>query len=155
MRGGVASGPEHESGVDPMPEDLGQLEINLKVDDDISSLEFDELTAALQRELLQLDVESVERVSAGPAPDGSRGADLAALGALIVQVGAAAPVLGHVVEAIRIWATRGSGRGATLTMNGDSLNLTGLSERDQRLVIREWMERHAPAPTAAPESGMA
>ena len=72
-----------------MPEDLGQLEINLQVDDDLSTYEFDELTAALQRELLQLDVDGVERVSAGPAPDGSRGVDLAALGALIVEVGKA------------------------------------------------------------------
>ena len=89
-----------------MPEDLGQLEINLQVDDDLSTYEFDELTAALQRELLQLDVDGVERVSAGPAPDGSRGVDLAALGALLVQVGKAAPVLGQVVDVIQAWAAR-------------------------------------------------
>ncbi|MFL5725253.1 MAG: hypothetical protein ACJ765_11185 [Chloroflexota bacterium] len=136
-----------------MPDDLGQLEINLQVDDDMSSLELEELTAAVQRELMQLDVTGVDRVSAGPAPDGSRGVDLAALGALIVQVGKATPVLGQVVDVIQAWAARSPKRTATLTIGGDTLELGGLSERDQRLVIRDWMTRHAP-PTA-PEPGMA
>jgi hypothetical protein len=136
-----------------MAEDLGQLEINLQVDDDISPIEFDELTAALQRELLQLDVASVDRVSAGAAPDGSRGIDLSALGALLVQVGQSAPVLGQVVNVIQAWASRSPKRSATLTLGGDTLELSGLSERDQRLVIRDWMARHAEA--SAPESGMA
>lgn len=136
-----------------MPDDLGQLEINLQVDDDMSSLELEELTAAVQRELMQLDVTGVDRVFAGPAPDGSRGVDLAALGALIVQVGKATPVLGQVVDVIQAWAARSPKRTATLTIGGDTLELGGLSERDQRLVIRDWMTRHAP-PTA-PEPGMA
>jgi hypothetical protein len=136
-----------------MPEDLGQLEINLQVDEDLSPLELDELTASLQRELLQLDVQSVDRVSAGPAPDGSRGVDLAALGELIVQVSKTAPVLGQVVEVIQAWASRSPKRSAKLTIGGDTLELAGLSERDQRLVIRDWMARHAEAPSAEP--GMA
>jgi len=137
-----------------MPEDLGPLEIKLEVDDDLSPMEFDELTAALQRELLQLDVDAVDRVSAGPAPDGSRGVDLAALGALLVQVGQAAPVLGQVVNVIQAWASRSPKRSAKLTIGGDTLELGGLSERDQRLVIRDWMARHTP-PAKAPEPGMA
>ena len=137
-----------------MPEDLGTLQVQLDVDDDLSAYEFDELTAALQRELLQLDVDSVDRVSAGPAPDGSRGVDLAALGALLVQVGKAAPVLGQVVDVIEAWAARSPKRTAVLTIGGDKLELGGLSEKDQRLVIRDWMARHA-EPAAAPEPGMA
>ena len=136
-----------------MPEDQGPLEIQLEVDDDLSSYEFDELTSALQRELLQLDVDAVDRVSAGPAPDGSRGVDLAALGALIVQVGKAAQVLGQVVAVLEAWADRSPKRTVVLTLGGDKLELGGLSEKDQRLVIRDWMKRHAEP--AAPEPGMA
>jgi hypothetical protein len=136
-----------------MPKDLDQVEINLQVDDDLSTYELDELTAALQRELLQLDVDGVDRVSAGPAPDGSRGVDLAALGALLVQVGKAAPVLGQVVGVLEAWAARSPKRTVVLTIDGDKLELGGLSEKDQRLVIRDWMARHAPP--AAPEPGMA
>jgi hypothetical protein len=137
-----------------MPEDQGPLEIKLEVDDDLSPYEFDELTAALQRELLQLDVDSVDRVSAGPAPDGSRGVDLAAVGQLIVTLGQSTPVLGQVVNVIQAWASRTPNRAVVLTIGDDKLELKGLSERDQRLVIRDWMARHAKAP-AAPEHGMA
>jgi hypothetical protein len=137
-----------------MPEDLGQLEVSLVVDDDISPLEYEELTEAVQRELLQLDVSGVSRVPAGPIPDGARGVDLAALGALLVQVGKTAPVLGQVIDVIQAWAARSPKRSATLTIGGDTLELGGLSEKDQRLVIRDWMARHATAPTT-PEPGMA
>ena len=126
-----------------MPEDPGQIEVNLEVDDDISALEFEELTAAVQRELLQLDVDAVDRVSAGPVPEGARGLDLSALGALIVSVGQSAPVLGQVVNVIQAWASRSPKRTAKLTIGGDTLELGGLSERDQRAVIRDWMARHA------------
>jgi hypothetical protein len=133
-----------------MPENPGQLSVNLQVDDDIGPLEYEELTAALQRELLQLDVSAVDRVPAGPVPEGARGVDLAALGELIVKFGESAPVLGQVVEVIRAWASRSPKRTATLTIGDDKLELSGLSEKDQRLVIRDWMARHAKA-----EPGMA
>jgi hypothetical protein len=134
-----------------MPEDLDQLDISLEIDDDISPLEYEELTEAVRRELLQLDVESVERIPAGPVPEGARGLDLSALGALIVSVGQSAPVIGQVVEVVRAWAARSPKRSAKLTICGDTLELSGLSERDQRLVIRDWMARHAEGP--APEPG--
>jgi hypothetical protein len=137
-----------------MPEDQGQLEVNLEIDDDISPIEYEELTEAVQRELLQLDVAGVSRVPAGPIPDGARGIDLAARGARIVQVGSNAPVLGQVVEVIRAWASRSPKRSAKLTIGGDTLELAGMSEKDQRLVIRDWMARHATPPTT-PEPGMA
>jgi len=129
-----------------MPQDPGQLEVNLEIDDNISALEFEQLTEAVQRELLQLDVSDVSRVPAGPVPEGARGLDLSALGALIVSVGQSTPVLGQVVEVIRAWAARSPNRSAKLTIGGDTLELGGLSERDQRLVIRDWMARHAKAP---------
>lgn len=133
-----------------MPEDQGQLDISLEIDEDISPLEYEELTEAVRRELLRLDVESVDRIPAGPVPEGARGIDLSALGALIVSVGQSAPVLGQVVEVVRAWASRSPKRSAKITLGGDTLELSGLSERDQRLVIRDWMARHAEAPAAEP-----
>lgn len=133
-----------------MNEDLSQLEINLSIDDDISPLELEELTAAMRRELLQLDVQSVDRVSAGPPPDGAKGIELAELGALIVSIGKATPVLGQVVSVIEAWAARSPNRTVKLTLDGDTLELDGVSEREQRQVVRDWMARHprAAAPNA-------
>ena len=124
-----------------MARDAGQLGISLNIVD-ASQEELDALTAALRRELLQLDVDGVDRPSGGPAPDGARGVDLAAFGQLFVELGSAAPVLGHVVEVIRAWASRSPNCTAKLTLDGDTLEITGLSEHEQQVVIRDWMARH-------------
>jgi hypothetical protein len=130
-----------------MDEDFGKLEINLQVDDDISPLEMEELTAAMRRELLQLDVQSVDRLSGGPAPAGAKGVELAEIGALLVSLGKATPVLGQVVAVIQAWAARSPNRTVKLTLDGDSLELNGMSEREQHQVVKDWMARHA-KPTA-------
>ena len=46
--------------------------------------EIDRLTSDLREELLELDVDSVSPPSAGPAPPGSKGLELAAIGTLLV-----------------------------------------------------------------------
>ena len=126
-----------------MTDDQGQLAINLEAGDDVSPFELEELTAAVRRELLQLDVESVDRVSGGPAPDGTRGIDVAAIGALLVSLSKATPVLGQVVDVIQAWAARSPNRTVKLTLDGDMLELNGMSEEEQRRVVRDWMARHA------------
>jgi hypothetical protein len=123
-----------------------RLEINLRVGDEVSPLELENLTAAVRRELLQLDVQSVERVSAGPAPEGAKGIELAALGALIVNMSKATPVLGQVIEVIQAWAARSPNRTVKLTLDGDSLDVGGMSESEQRQVVKDWMARHAKPP---------
>jgi hypothetical protein len=133
-----------------MDEDLNKLEVNLQVGDDVSPLEMEELTAAMRRELLLLDVQSVDRVSGGPVPAGAKGIELAALGALLVNIGKATPVLGQVVAVIQAWAARSPDRTVKLTLEGDTLELGGMSEDEQRRVVRDWMARHA-KPTARPE----
>jgi hypothetical protein len=126
----------------------GQLEIELQLGDDVSPLEVDQLTAAMRRELLQLDVEGVDRVSSGPPPAGAKGVELAAIGALIVSLGGVAtPILAQVVEAVRAWTARGPDRTVKLTLDGDILELGGMSEQDQHKVISDWMARH-PRPAA-------
>ena len=125
-----------------MDEDLTQLQIKLHVDDDISPLEMEELTAAMRRELLKLDVQSVDRVSGGPAPEGAKGVELAELGALVVSFGQAVPALGQVLAAIRGWITRSPNRTVEITLDGDTLKVGGISESQQRKVIKDWMARH-------------
>jgi hypothetical protein len=49
-------------------------------------VELDELTRQLRAEVNELDVNSVEQVSAGQAPEGSKAVDMAALGQLAVTL---------------------------------------------------------------------
>lgn len=97
----------------------------------------DQLTAALRRELLELDVERVEReTEAGPA--GSKGLEI---GALIVVLAKAAPALAGIVRTVQAWALRG-GRSVKLNIDGDTIEVSGASSEQQDRLIAAWIERH-------------
>ncbi len=89
-----------------------------------------------------MDIERVDRPSAGPAPADARGIDLAIVGQLIIELGKVGPILGQVVAVVQAWAARSPDRTAKLTIGGDSLELTGMTEADQHKIIGAWMARH-------------
>ena len=107
------------------------------VDDD------EEAVAALARrlraELLDLDVAAVEPVPAEAAPAGTKGL-AALLGTLAVKLGPAA--LKAVVAKIRDWASR-NGRSVEVTLDGDTIKLTGATTEQQELLLNAWLARHA------------
>jgi hypothetical protein len=98
-------------------------------------------TEQLRRELLDLDVESVEQPAAGKPPPGAKGIELAALGTLVVTL-AQSHLLGGVVAVVRSWLAGQQGRSIKLELDGDVLELTGLSSEDQRRLAEEWLGRH-------------
>jgi hypothetical protein len=118
------------------------LKIELGAGDEAGAEEQDELTRALREELLQLDVDTVER-PVGAAPEGARGVDAVALGTLLVTLGQGA--LGIVTSVIGRWAARRAGRSVTLELDGDRIELSGVSEEDQRRLIETFVARHAEA----------
>jgi len=117
------------------------LGIHVAVRPDADAEEVAEATLQLRRELLDLDVEAVELPRAGEAPPGTRAVELAALGALVVTVGQS-PLLGPVVAAIRSWLASAPQRSIKLELEGDALELTGLSSKEQRRLVDEWLRRH-------------
>ena len=123
-----------------MPAELLNLRVELDADDDAGAEERDELARALRAELLDLDVESVERPEA-PAPDGTRGAGAVELGTLLVTFGQGA--LGLVTSTIARWVQRRGGRSVSLELDGDKIELSGVSAEDQRRLIETFVARHA------------
>jgi hypothetical protein len=117
------------------------LGIQLAVGPDTDAEEVAEATLQLRRELLDLDVDAVELPAAGQAPPGTKAAELAALGALAVTV-AKSPLLGPVVAAIRAWLGGSPQRSIKLELDGDTLELTGVSSKEQRRLVDEWLRRH-------------
>jgi len=100
----------------------------------------EQLALALRRELLQLDVEDVEPVRAGPAPEGTRAIDVAAVGALLVTLTSSAAALTGVVNTIRGWLAQGSrGRTVELSIGDNTLKLAGASDEQQEQLIREFL----------------
>lgn len=107
----------------------------------------DVLMLDLREELVQLDVESVSTVSGGPAPPGSKGVDMAAAAALLVQVQGSITAVSVLVSAVSSWLRRGKDPGASvkLTIGEQTLELShATSEQQDRLVqefLRSWSEK--------------
>ena len=97
------------------------------------------MTEGLRQDLLALDVRSVDPVSAGDAPEGSKGVDAAAVGALVVALKTSVELATQVVAAVRSWLRRGSPRNATqvlrLTMNGQSIELSAATVDQQQQLV--------------------
>jgi hypothetical protein len=117
------------------------LGIQVAVESGADAEEVAEATLQLRRELLDLDVESVEIPRTGDPPPGSRAVDLAALGTLVVTV-AQSQLLGSVVAAVGSWLAGSRQRSIKLELGGDVLELTGVSSDEQRRLTNEWLRRH-------------
>ena len=102
--------------------------------------ELDRVTMGLRRELLEIqEVGQVAAAKAGPAPPGTRGLDVAAIGALAVSVKPTIDVLEKVFGMLRAWM--GARHQATtpsstlrITVNGQSIELNPTEDQQAALV---------------------
>jgi hypothetical protein len=119
-----------------------KLRIDIGLEPDAAASELDKATLQLRRELLELDVEDVERPTAGPSPRGARAVDAALLGTVIVTAGSEL-VRAAVQAAIRWFSRRDQTGSIKLEIDGDSIEVTDPSVEDQRRLIEMFLARHA------------
>lgn len=108
----------------------------------------EELLGLIQRlrgELLELDVDAVALAGDGEAPDGAKGVEALAFGGLIVQFALNSTVLRSMVDTTAAWLGRQQARSVKLTLDGDTLEVTGVSSDEQSQLIERWVARHAAA----------
>ena len=86
-----------------MSENPSTLIVALSVEGD-DPVELDELTRQLREEVNELDVDSVEQVSAGPAPGGTKAVDMAVLGQLAVTL--APTLVPSLFDLLKSWVER-------------------------------------------------
>ena len=110
---------------------------------DSDAEELAELTQRLRGQLLELDVDAVEPATGGEAPAGSKGVELLAIGGLVIQFAMKSETLRSVVDATSAWLGRQQGRSVKLTLDGDTLEVTGVSSDEQRRLVDLWVARHA------------
>ena len=95
--------------------------------------EMDALTRALRAEILEVDeVDRVEQASAGPAPEGSKGLDVAAIGALIVGVAPGVQAVAKVIEVVRGWLARHSSSTPPLQMTIGDKSIVVRADKEQQ-----------------------
>jgi len=101
------------------------------------------LTRQLRRALLELDVDAVQPMPAGEAPPDAKAGEALALGGLIVSLVNASGLLASVVDAIQSWMAGRGPRSVRLELDGDVLEVSGISSRRQDQLIAVWLDRHA------------
>ncbi|MEU5789109.1 hypothetical protein ABZ754_15435 [Micromonospora purpureochromogenes] len=116
------------------------VQVNATAEDDQEHLAA--LARRLRAELLDLDVDAVEPLTDSDAPDGAKGVSALA-GMLGIRLGGAA--LAAAFTRIRSWASR-NGRSVEITIDGDTIKVTGISAQQQDQLINVWLSRHAPRP---------
>jgi hypothetical protein len=122
-----------------------ELRLDVGVEPDADAAELDEATSQLRQELLGLDVDSVERLPGEAPPPGTRAAEVALLGGLVVGIGREA--LTAVMRSVQAWVARRASRSVTVTLGGDSIELSSVSSAEQQRLIESFLARHAsPAP---------
>jgi hypothetical protein len=120
------------------------LRIDVGVEPDADAAGLDEATLQLRDELLELDVEDVERPIGGVPPPGTRAVEAALLGTLVVT--ATQELVGAVVRAVTGWLGRSRNRSVKLDIAGDSIEVTDPSAEDQRRLIEAFLARHSSGP---------
>jgi hypothetical protein len=100
---------------------------------DADPAEIDALTRALRAEILEVDeVDRVDQASAGPAPKGSKGLDVAAIGALVVGVAPGLQAVTKVIEVVRSWLANRSPSTPPLQMSIGDKSITVVADKQQQ-----------------------
>src|SRR5689334_22816861 len=85
------------------------MRIAIEPESGVDGEELDQQLRWLREELLELEVEAVDRVSGDMAPDGAK-APAADLASTLVIAFSNSAVLAALVGVLRMWLSRGSGR---------------------------------------------
>ncbi|MCW2849708.1 MAG: hypothetical protein JWR90_3682 [Marmoricola sp.] len=122
-----------------------ELQIEI-LDPTADDQEIEGFTESLRLALLELDVDSVSRPTTGQTPSGSKGLDLAAVGALLVALKNSVELATQVVSAVRSWMHRANGATQTLklTMNGQTLELSAATLDQQQELVDAFIAAAAP-----------
>ena len=117
-------------------EDLFRFEIEISADEAVES-DIDRMTRNLLTELRETDVESVELLSSGSAPVGTKTADPITTGAIAISV--LPTLLPKIVELIQAWALRGNGRTVKFKgeVNGHTIEFEGRSD-DLQVILKTF-----------------
>lgn len=126
-----------------MVELVWPVEVEVMPLPDADAEELGRLVGWLQEELTDTDAQWVEVPPQGPAPVGAKAVEMLAVGKLIVAAARSVASLQSVALAVRSWVGRSAVRSVKLSLDGDVLELTAITNEEQRLLIDTWVSRHA------------
>jgi hypothetical protein len=122
------------------------VRISLEPQAGIDPESVDRLCRQLRNELRSLDVEVVAPPGPEAAQPGARGGGVSSLTEWLVTTGTGGGVFARVVATIRNWlGRRAAGHKVTVTVDGDTLELSGVTPVERAEVVETFVRRHQPA----------
>jgi hypothetical protein len=118
------------------------LRVEVDAGPDADAEEAARLASWLQEQLRELDVDDVSPVRKGPPPPGAKSAGVLAVGTLVVKV-ATSTGLASVVATIRSWLAGSRERSVKITLAGDTLEVRGIDDDEQRRLVDHFISRHS------------
>ena len=125
-----------------MPEKTKQVILNIDAGQEDDPEEIERFTQQLREELTELDVEAVDLVRAGETPAKAKVGDPITWGTLLLTLAASGGVITTVINVLQSWLTRQERRSISLEIDGDKLEIKGISSKEQQRLINEWRSRH-------------
>jgi hypothetical protein len=99
----------------------------------------------LRNELRALDVDDVAVVDGGPPPEGAKSGAAASLTEWLVTLSAGGGVFVTVIGTLKDWLSRrGAGHKLTVTIDGDTLELSNATQIERADLIETFVRRHQP-----------
>jgi hypothetical protein len=103
--------------------------------------EMAKLTQQLRQRLLRLDIEDVELLRVGEIPDRAKSGDPVTWGTLLLILPVPSdPLLTSVVDLVRSWLARNQEHNVILELDGDKLEITGLSSETEQKTCSDYRQ---------------
>ncbi len=125
-----------------MTERVARLDLGVETGWETDAGELRQLVADLRERLLELDVEGADAPTAGQAPPGTRAGEVLIAGALTVTLALSARLLTALVKTVQLWVYTAGARSVKMQIDGDVLEVTGITRHDQHELIQAWIDRH-------------
>lgn len=126
-----------------MSGETARLLLNIQQKDGLDLVEIDNATRQLRRELLALDVHSVEFADNGMVPSGAKSGGLAAVaGALVVLTPLTAAMLRAIVQITQAWLGRSANKSVSVVFGDDRIEITGAPSQEELRLAERFIERH-------------
>jgi hypothetical protein len=103
-----------------------------------------ENTEQLRNELLDLDyVNSIEYIQPKQdVPEGSKGITESSIGSLLVTLASSSGVLENITGTIQSWLQNRNNQKIVWEMNGEKIEITGLSSTNQNKLVKAFIDKH-------------
>lgn len=123
---------------------LSESRMTLRIKDpDVDADALQGAAQDLRRLLLEFDaVADVAPLIVGPPPPGSRAGDLLAIAEMSVDLLGSKEVVAAILGAVGGWLGGRDKRSVELTIDGETIKLTGGRRADQQRLIEQWIRKH-------------